>query len=185
MNWDIVEDIWSKKSVIGVFFILKLIWCKLNMPFNNRYSWIFEFVHYVGFFSCRALKRAFVIVVLDFSIQTFHFEKKFAESLYIVIIYKFKVILCVPFKVILKWLLQVIILPVVLLSCCNGIGNIFDDKFLSHFYFFFHFCYFNVFLIQAKSVFRELTSGLAVQSNYMLFLGRLIWLILFIYITVF
>lgn len=119
-----------------------------------------------------------------FFYSNFLFLKKLVKSSYIVIIYKSEIVFCVLFKIILKWLLQVIIFLVVFLLCCNYIGNIFDNKFLSHFLFF-CFCCFSAILMQVESVFKRLALGLAVQLNCIPFLRRLIQLVFFMYIIVF
>ena len=68
MSGDTVGGTSSGKSLIRVFFSLKLIWCKSNVPSHNRYSWISAFVYCVDLFSCKTLNRDLAIVVLDFSI---------------------------------------------------------------------------------------------------------------------
>ena len=73
INRDTVEGISFGERVIGVFFSLKLIWCKSNVSSNNRYSWIFTSVYCVSSSFCKALNRDLAIVVLDFSIQTLWF----------------------------------------------------------------------------------------------------------------
>lgn len=65
---DIVESTLSGKSIIGVFFSLKLIWCESKLPSDDRYFEIFASVYYMGFFSCKALNKNLVIIIFDFSI---------------------------------------------------------------------------------------------------------------------
>lgn len=65
---EIIRDILSRKSVIRVFVGLKLMWCKSNMFFNNKYSWISASVYYMDFSSYKVLNRDLFIVVLNFSI---------------------------------------------------------------------------------------------------------------------
>lgn len=70
---DILRDTLFGKSIIRVFFTLKLIQYKLNVPSDNRYSWISVFVYWISSSSYKVLNTDLAIIVFDFSTQIPHF----------------------------------------------------------------------------------------------------------------
>ena len=66
---NIVKSIISKRrSIIGVFLSLILIWYKLNILFVNKYSWISVSDYYVNSSFYKVLNRDLAIIVFDFFI---------------------------------------------------------------------------------------------------------------------
>ncbi len=182
MGGDTVGGTSSRESVIGVFFSLKLIWCESNVPSDNRYFYISAFVHYVGSSSCKALNRDLAIVVLDFSIQTPRFRRNLRSLHTSLLFTSLKSSSVYPLK--LSWndshksssfqsyVSHVVIALAMFSATDSWVVSIF-----------FSFCCFSALLTQVKSFFRGSTLGLAVQSNRMPFLGGLIRVTLFVYIT--